>query len=438
MAEKKEKSLLSRVFSAVFFGVGGAAGSRVFIALANILLSQILGQEVFGKFSSVNTTVNLFVTFSGIGISATITRYIAAHRQDKRLQGMYIRTLSRVCMAMSLILSGVMTLCARQISLISTGGTELTEYFRIVAMAVFFASMSSVEQSVLIGFEQFGASSVVQLVRCSLFCVLGFIFSKLWGIYGAVYTLVASHLAQYTLSLVLNRRYIQKHSIPLRWQWNSLTKQALFTFALPAFVSGLFVLPVNWVGNAILTQTAGFSQVALFAIVQQWMTYITYIPSQMGQMRPIYTDLYSRGERKKLTMLMARTILVTSVIAAAIGAVVVLFSEPILGIYGHGYMDGQYALAFMILAAVLYTAQVQTGFLMQATGNMWISFWINFLWGVSLLVIYWFFRHLGARGYAIAYSGAYLITLLLQLAVTFGVLRRISPPAAQPELEDAE
>lgn len=425
MADKKENSLLKRVFSAIFFGVGGAAGSRVFMALANILLANILGQDAFGRFSSVNTTVNLFVTFSGMGISATITRYVAANRLDKGLQGMYIRTLSRLCLVMSLVLSAAMMVFARQISVLSTGGTELTVYFRVVAVAVFFASMSAIEQSVLIGFEQFAAGSAVQLIRCLLFCVLGYIFSKCWGIYGAVASLVVTHGIQYGISLAINHLYMKKHAIPLRWSWNAQTVQAMVTFALPAFASVLFVLPVNWIGNAILTRTAGFAQVALFAVAQQWMTYITYVPSQMGQMRPIYTDLYTQGEGAKLKRLLGRTLVLTTAAAAVIGAVVLLFSRPILGIYGEGYTDGQFTLAFMILAAVLYTAQVQTGFLMQATGKMWFSLGINCLWGVSLLVIYFLLRHLGALGYAIGYSGAYLITLLLQLVVMVCVLRNI-------------
>lgn len=413
------------MFSALFFGVGGAAGSRVFMALASILMSNVLGQEVFGQFSSLNTTVNLFVTFSSTSISATVTRYVAAHPGDKKVQGMYIRTLSWLCMGMSIFLSGAMAAFAPQISLLSTGGTELTDYFRIVAVAVCFASMSAVEQSVMIGFERFAVSSAVQLARCVLYCGLGYVFSRLWGIYGAVASLVVSQGAQYGLYLALNRGYLKKQAVPLSWQWNRQTRQALVSFALPAFAAGLFVVPVNWIGNAILTKTAGFAQVAVFSVAQQWMTYITYIPSQMGQMRPIYTDLYVRGSGKQLRKLLSRTLVLTSVAAAAIGGVVLLFSEQILGIYGAGYVEGQKALAFMILAAVLYTAQVQTGFLLQATGKMWLCLGINVVWGVSLLCIYYTIRDMAALGYAVAYSGAYLVALLLQLGVSAWVLRKI-------------
>lgn len=418
--------LVDRVFRAVFFGVGGAVGSRVFMALANIILSRVLGQEVFGQYSSLSTTVNLFVTFSGMGISATLTRYVAANSKDTEALGEYIRTLSWLCMGMAMLLTGVIAVFARQISVLSTGGESLTVYFRGVALAVLFAAMSAVEQSILLGFERFAFGSLVQLIRCGVFCVLGYVLSIRYGLTGSVAALVVSHALQYGMMVLYNRVMIRKKRITLKFRWNHRTRLAMFTFALPTFISGLFVLPVNWIGNAMLTQTAGFAQVSVFAVASQWMTYITYIPSQMGQMRPIYTDLYTRGKRQELLKLMVRTMLITSAIAVAIGAVVVAFSESILGIYGSGYRDGQYTLAFMVLAAVLYTAQVQVGFLMQAAGKMWISFFSNVVWAVTLLSVYAVLIELEDRGYAIAYATAYVVTLVLQLLVVYRFLRKMS------------
>lgn len=421
----KQASLGRRVFRAVFFGVGGAAASRVFLALAGILLSNALGQETFGRFSNVNDTVNLFVTFSGAGVSATLTRYIAANRQDPQLQGIFIRTLSKACLVMSLALSAALAVFAPQISWLSAGTTELAPYFRLVAVAVFFSAMAAVEQSVMIGFECFAANSLIQLVQGLVYCAAGWSLSRTWGIYGAVAALVLSHGLHCLLSLIHNQLYIRRHRIVLRWQWNAMTRQAMFGFALPSYAAGLFVLPVNWIGNAILTRAAGFSQMAVFSVARQWMTYITYIPSQLGQMRPIYTDLYARGQKRSLTRLLLRTLVTTTGAALVLGALVLLFSDSILGIYGQGYLQGRYTLAFMILAAVLYTAQVQTGFLLQATGKMWIGFAVNVLWAASLLGCYLGLAGLEDLGYAISYCVAYLITLVVQLWVVLGELGRI-------------
>ncbi len=423
--KKTHNSIFSRVVRAVFFGVGGAAGSRVFMALATLLLSNVLGQETFGRFSTVNDTVHMFVNFAGVWVSASLTRYIAANRADKALQGIYIRTLSRMCMVMAAVLSGILLLFAPQISLLCAKTLELTGYFRLVAAAVFFASMSAVEQSIMVGFERFAVSSSVQLIRCILYCGLGWLFARLWGIYGAVSALVITHGAQYFISFVSNRLYIRKQGIPLRWQWDCVTRQAVTGFALPTFLAALFVLPVNWIGNSILIRSAGFAQVAVFSVARQWMSYITYIPSQLGQMRPIYTDLYARGEGKQLGKLMLRTISITAAAAAVLGSLVVVFSRSILGAYGDGYVQGQYTLIFMMVAAVLYTAQVQTGFLLQAADKMWLGMAVNALWSFCLLGSFACLRGFADLGYAISYAVSYGILLVLQGVISLRELKKL-------------
>ncbi len=431
MGSSNPSSLLSRVFRAIIFGVGGAVGSRVFMLLANILLSNELGPDAFGRFSTVNDTVNLFVNFSSMSIAATLTRYIAANRQDKQLQGIYIRTLAGACVGMSLALSAALMLFAPQISHLVSGTGELSGYFRLVAVAVFFASAAAVEQSVMLGYEHFAASSAVQLIRCVVYCGLSWVMARRYGIYGGVVSLVVTHGLQYVLSFVYNHIDFKKNAVPLRLQWDANTRNALLGFALPTFAAGLFALPVNWIGTAILIRTTDdFTQKAIFTVALSWMTYITYIPSQMGQMRPIYTDLYASGDRPRLQKLLVRTLLITTLAAAVVGGGVLVLSKFILGLYGPGYESGQLTLAFMILAAVLYTAQVQTGFLLQATGRMWIGLAINVLWAVSLLGCYLCLTGLGALGYAISYCVAYAITLTLQLLVALrelGKMKTLSP-----------
>lgn len=422
--ETKGKSLLKRCISAIFYGVGGAVGSRVLILLANVLLSRMLGQEVYGQYSSISSTVNLFVTFSGVGISATLTRYVAAYREDNERLGIYIRTLSSICFGMSLLLSCVLFIFSKQISILSTGGAELAVYFRIVAITVFFASMSAVEHSILVGFELFRTSSVVQIIRCFLFCVLGYGMSKLWGIYGAVYALLISHGIQYVISIAVNQKNYRARAVKMVWQWNWELREVTFGYAIPAFVSGLFVMPVHWIGNSMLTRTAGFAQMALFSVANQWMQYITYIPAQMGQMRPIYTDLFVKGQKRTLRKLMLKISTVTTAAAAGIGVVVCFVSRWILAVYGDSYVSGQSVFILMVIAAVLYTAQVQTGFMLQAMNKMWISVGINGIWGISLIAVFAGLLSRGAMGYAAAYCAAYLISLVIQLALMYLYLRK--------------
>lgn len=174
-------------------------------------------------------------------------------------------------------------------------------------------------------------------------------------------------------------------------------------------------MPVHWIGNAMLTRTSGFSEMAVFTIANQWMQYITYIPSQMGQMRPIYTDLFVKRDMVMLRKLMIRITLMTTAAACGIGVIVVLARKLILPLYGSGYIAGEMTFSLMIIAAVLYTAQVQTGFILQAMSKMWISVAVNGLWGIVLICSYGVLLNQGAVGYSLAYCVAYLFSLVIQV-----------------------
>lgn len=174
-------------------------------------------------------------------------------------------------------------------------------------------------------------------------------------------------------------------------------------------------MPVNWIGNAVLTRNAGFSELAIFTVASQWMQYITYIPAQMGNMRPIYTDLFAKRQLHSLRSLLIKITVSTTAIAIVVSTVVSFGSKYILLTYGAEYIDGTITFVLMVFTAVLYTAQVQTGFMLQAMGKMWIAVGVNGIWGGILLSILTLTVSLGSLGYAISYFGAYLCTTILQI-----------------------
>ena len=413
----KKNRLLNRCISAIFVGVGGAVGSRILMFVANIIVSRILGREAYGQYSSVTSTVNLFVLFSGMGIASTLTHYIAASKDDDHQLGVYIGTLSRICVAFSALFSLALLLLSNQVSYLSTGTAALAHYFRIVSLAIFFSSMSSVEQSIMVGFEKFKNSAMVQLVRCGLFCVLNCFLPRKYGINGAIYALLIAHTVQYVISVIVNRRiYAEKH-IKTMWKWDPSIKRITLIYAIPAFISGLCVMPVNWIGNAILTRKAGFSELAIFTVASQWMQYITYIPAQMGNMRPIYSDLYARKQNRSLRKLLLRISVSTTAVAAAVSVLVCFFSKYVLLTYGEEYANGAPTLILMVLTAILYTAQVQTGFILQAMKKMWLAVGINGAWGLILIGTLLITVSKGSFGYAVAYLIAYAVTTLLQIGL---------------------
>lgn len=82
-----------RVLKAFIYSFVGAIISKGLIVLTGIVLSRILGEDEYGKYSLINSTIQTFVTFASMGISATMVRYVAIYRnKEKSICGKYIGT----------------------------------------------------------------------------------------------------------------------------------------------------------------------------------------------------------------------------------------------------------------------------------------------------------------------------------------------------------
>lgn len=97
-------NLLKRISKVIIYGIGGSIGSRALMMLSGIIVSRFLGREYFGQFSMINSTVTLFVTFSGVGIAATLTRYVSLYRNSPEKLGNIIGTLSTFVGSLSIIM----------------------------------------------------------------------------------------------------------------------------------------------------------------------------------------------------------------------------------------------------------------------------------------------------------------------------------------------
>lgn len=421
----KENPLSARMSQAISYGVGGAIGSRILILLSGIFVSRFLGSSDYGKYSLVHTTVLTFVSFSGLGIASTLTRYVVLYKEDRERLGKVVRTLIAFCYAMSVIVSLFVVLFSGTISLWISGTKELSIYFQFAAVSVLFSSLASVQQSILIGFEKFKVNAFVQFARCGLFLVLSIIFTRMFGLTGAIVAIISADAFLYLLSIAINHKIYVEHGIKLQFSLDKEIKTIVWKFTLPAFIASILYSPTLWLGNAMLTKYSGYEEMAVYSISHQWLTILTYIPAQFGNMRPIYTDLFKNGQYNQLWRTVSRITLVSSALILPLILGGVIFGQSILGLYGNDYASGYRTFALMLVAAAIINFQAQIGAVLQAIGKMWAGFVLNLVWSIVFLTGVYLLRNYGSYGYALAFSVSYLLhavnsIVLIILSLTRG------------------
>lgn len=415
----KSSPMLTRVITAIVFGVGGSVGSRALIVLSGVIVSRILGKDLYGKFSMVNSTVTLFVTFSGMGIGATLTRYVALYRDEHKKLGSIIQTLSTFVTLFSTLMSITVFILSKSISLWVSGTDTLTNYFKIASITIFSTSLASIQQSILLGMERYKTSALIDFIQCGIYLVLSPILSYWKSVNGAIWSLFISHTARFILMYIQNKKQYRANGTILKFSYNSEIKEIVLKFTVPAFTASLFVFPVNWINNAILAKQVGFGELAIFSVALQWMTIITYIPSQMGQIKPIYTDLFAKRQYTELKSILRNITLSSIGLVTPFIFFGICFSKQILILYGNEYETGYITFILMLVAAFLITAQSQVGAFLQAIGKMWTGFVLNLIWSIVLISVFYYYRQLGSKGYAIAYCFAYGVHLFISYIAVF-------------------
>lgn len=413
-----------RVSNALIFGVGGAIGSRVLLMLTTLVVARVLSEELYGQYSLVNSTVQLFVLFAGMGIGATLNRYTALYyKKDKEKAGQIIASLYMICALLSFALSIAMFIMAQTISLWVADSTELTGYFRITSGTIFFTALASLQQSILQGMEKFKKNAQIQVFTCILLLVLSFILVLLLGLEGSMLALLLTQGVNFILFRRAVKKQLKKHSIYLKVLFNSEIREIICHFALPSFVSSIFVLPVTWLNNSLLAKNSGFAELAIFSIALQWFTILTYLPNQLYQVRPIYTDYYANNRKVELRNILSKITLYSTVFVAIVAVGTVTLGRSILQLYGDAYVDSYSVFAVMVLTSVVVASQSQVGVMIQASGKMWWGFILNAIWASILFISFYFMREWGALGYAIAYFISYVAHTINSFIVLFLLLK---------------
>jgi|GEM_PF-2317444 Membrane protein involved in the export of O-antigen and teichoic acid len=417
-----------RVSSALTFSFAGAAASKVLILLLNILLSRALGQETYGQYSLVNNTVQTFVTFASIGLGASLVRYTSLYRNaDKKRCGQMIGTFVTLCAAMSVIVSAVVFAASDAISLWVGYSDSLPGLLRLSAVLIFFIALSSILQSVLIGFEDYRSVAKNEIIFGVLSVIIVYGTARLLGITGAILGMLVAKICN---TVFLGRSAVsasKKYGIKWKLCFDKNISAAFRGFVFPSFLSSVLVLPVTWYINILLVQTSGYAELAVYSIAMQWIAMITYILSLFTRVKPIYTELYSNGNIAGFKKLLKKMILVSSSVGVPIALCGAVCSEFIMSLYGKSYAAYWCVFAVMMAASIAVTLQYQFGAVFESIGRMWLGFILNIIWAVNSLALFYFLKRYGALGCSVAYLGSYI----LHCAYCWGIFFRITRNGTQ-------
>lgn len=411
-----KKLSTKRIFNAIFFGIGGAVISKGLLMLFNMIAARILNETSYGVYSIINNTVQTFIVFAGAGIGVTLTRSVALYRdKNKEMAGIVIKTLLMFNVLLSLIVALLMFIFSNYLSNILSQDYDISLYLKITSLTIFFTSFALVLQSILQGFENFKHIAISQIVSNVLMLIIGIILTYFYGITGTIITLLVLQVLMSIFFALIIRKILKTKSIRLKFQINDVVKDSIKNIAIPAFISSIFVIPVIWLTNFEFTKYNGYEQFAAFSVCLQWFNILNYLPQQLGQVKPIYTQMYDDGKISELKAVVKKMMLFSICFALVLALILGIGSKLLLSLYGNFYVSYYISFIIMLIASIFFAIQSQFGSVFQAVGKIWMCLILNVIWAVIFLVSFYLLNSKGVFGYSLTYLISYASYSIISL-----------------------
>ncbi|GBE18160.1 stage V sporulation protein B [archaeon BMS3Abin16] len=408
----------------------GAVLSRFITYFTRIFIARYFGPADYGLFSLGLAIIGFAGAFAVLGLPAGVTRYISYYRSKKeeaQVKGVLIFSLFAVALV-SCIFGGALFLVSPQIAIIVFHKPELTNVFRIFAISVPFAALSSVLTSSFEGFQDIKYRvyteriilNVLKLVSIVFFGVLGYgVLGIVWG-----YTLAT------VLTFFIALYFLESRVFSLRTKIKPIyIKREMLVFSLPLMLAGFMSTIMTRIDTVMLGYFRSAVEVGIYNAAVPTAQILNIATSSMAVLfLPVITELYARGQKEPLEVVYKTVTKWTFYLNLPVLLIMVFFSPQVMNLmFGPEYIAGYLALS--ILATGLFTGTLSFApyYLLTMSKNTRTIFFISIVATLINVVLNWVLIPVyGLVGAAMATAATYLVNLVLLLAYSWHIMR-ISP-----------
>jgi O-antigen/teichoic acid export membrane protein len=418
-----------RLVNGIFWSFIGSITYQGLTLLATIPVARLLGPSGYGELGIIQSTLMTFVIFSGPSLGQTATKYVAELRgRDPERVGRIIGLTSTVGLVISALLGLVLYTTAPYLSARVLHAPHLSTALRLAALTLIFKGVNGAQLGVLGGYEAFDSIAKINFLSGLLMLPTLTIGAYLGGVKGAVVALAVVSFFTVLMTERSVRGITKQEGIAILYR-NSLREwRVLPVFYFPTVLSGLIVLPVTWVANAMLVnQVGGYVEMGIFNVANQWRTAVQFLPAIIAQpVLPLLSSLYGEnaiGDFKRVLRMNLILALTSSFVPAI---VIIIAAKWIMQMYGPDFLQGATVLSIMVLTTVFSSTAAVIGTAISSVGKRWHGTALNFIWSLVFLISTLMFVRYGAIGLASAYMISYFIhtiTSILYILLFFKSLK---------------
>jgi len=409
-----------RLARGVFWSMAGAVISRGLMLCATVLVARMLGKTVYGELGMIQSTVGMFGVFAGFCLGLTATKHVAEFRQsDSERAGRIIGLSGLFAMGTGGLMASGLLIFAPWLAEHTINAPHLAGVLRIGALIMFINALNGAQTGALAGFEAFKTIAHVNLfVGLISFPILvcGGYFG---GLTGAVWALAINLCFNWLLNHIALRKEARRHRVPFSFRDCGRELPVLWSFALPATLSGIMVGPANWACRALLTnQPNGYAEMGILTAALVFQGMLMFVSGILSA--PLLSMISNAGVNisEKLGTI---NILSTWILGVVFAIPLLCFPEIAQLVFGSDYATRSFQVTFslVIFCTSIMTFKAGLARVLAANSLLWWGFFSNTLWASILIVSTIFFVHWGAPGLAASLTVAYILNTVVLLPLYY-------------------
>jgi len=410
------------------------AGAMVSYAgrfILGILFARFMGADQYGLFDLIGTVLEITVSLSALGLSSALVHYVAvfaARRDTKSLQGTLLTGIG-IPALVSLLTAGGLFACADPVARLVFHEPRLIPLLRLAALAIPFGVWGLAAESVTQGFKRMQYKVIADGVSHTLLKLALMVVFVAMGVGLSAFRVVAIHTVAIVSACVM-MLYFLNRVFPLRRLLTGARSNVrqMLVFSLPVFFSQIVVLFRTHLQTIMLGMLNTMTAVGIFAVTSKvGLIGKMFHSSIVAISMPIVAELHSKGDREQLGRFYQTTTNWTFAFNLPMFLIVIMFSQPIMSIFGEGFAAGSTALIILSLGNLADVGTGINGVIVTMTGNTWLNTLNSIIVLLLLLALnLWLIPTLGAVGAAIASGVAIAVLNLARLLEVF-ILFRLWP-----------
>lgn len=411
-------SLVGRLMAGTFWSLASSVLNQGGSFASGLVAARLLGQEAFGQFSIVLSTLMSFSLLGQTGLGYSATKFIAEYRSTDTARVERILALGQVLSPCTAIAFSVTLAAAAPWIAVSWLGSErLILPLALGSVFVFFTVVYSYQAGVLAGFERFRELVGPSAVAAGL--AVGGVASgaAVGGVGGAVAGLCVAGAARWFLwrrALLTEAETLGIR--PATHDWKRELK-LVYGFALPATLAGYGMVSSSWYAQALLVrQPRGFTEMADYSAAQSIRLMAMFIPQLVNVVGlSILNNVRRESTGKDYRSVRMMNIVVLTVAAATVALVLAFGSRLLLPLFGPDFAQADPRILWVLLAAAV-AESVLIGLFqaVQVSGRMWLSLVaVSLPWQATFAACSTYLvPRLAALGLAVAYFSGVLVALM--------------------------